>query len=685
MPKTNEIAFNFELSRQLRQRHPRWHEINQGQDVVAAEQTRVFEEKNREQPDIVIRSPGGLPVVVETEFFPARTVELDAQKRLKEIINGKKVEGVLAVRIPNELSKSQTDLSDTIRLAKFEYCLFSANGNSINRWPPSGWMKVDIDQLAEAIEYASLSETRLEDAAKTLERGIRNGASQLRDNLRQKPDVLNSIATKLHQEDGEQTTRMAVAIIANAMVFQSSIAGINDIQSPEDLLEENGTVTKTAVIQSWTHILSINYWPIFHIARKLLRTIPTAEAKPFLSTMIDLAEQLAGLGASSMHDLSGQMFQRLIADRKFLATFYTLPSSATLLAELAVRRLNVKWDDQKAVAGIRIADLACGTGSLLGAAQKAVSLRIRRNGGDDREIHNRMMENVLIAADIMPAATHLTASALSSAHPGTPFNDTQISTMSYGQEDHGDIYIGSLELILENQAQSIFGTGGTTRTTGQGEEQRPSANVPHASCDLVIMNPPYTRPTGQNAQSVGVPVPSFAGFATTEKVQRAMSKRLTDIQKKLKQRSQRNSKQGYLISPPAGNGLAGLASNFIDLAHAKIRPGGVIALVLPASITQGSAWKAARSLLAKEYQDILIVGTTNRQAFSADTDPAEILLVATKINKHVSPVSSRPPPPPPQLGDGHQSSAETIIPTRGIYDCQSHLRCYHHRTVDARE
>ena len=44
----------------------------------------------------------------------------------------------------------------------------------------------------------------------------------------------------------------------------------------------------------------------------------------------------------------------------------------------------------------------------------------------------------------------------------------------------------------------------------------------------------------------------------------------------------------------AGHGNAGLASNFIDIAHAKVRPGGVLALVLPASFLQGAAWDAAR-------------------------------------------------------------------------------------------
>ena len=69
----------------------------------------------------------------------------------------------------------------------------------------------------------------------------------------------------------------------------------------------------------------------------------------------------------------------------------------------------------EAVGALRIGDFACGTGALLNAAYEAVLSRYRRRGGNDRDIHPRMMEHALVGADIMPAATHLTASVLSEA------------------------------------------------------------------------------------------------------------------------------------------------------------------------------------------------------------------------------------------------------------------------------
>ena len=83
-----------------------------------------------------------------------------------------------------------------------------------------------------------------------------------------------------------------------------------------------------------------------------------------------------------------------------------------------------------------------------------------------------------------------------------------------------------------------------------------------------------------------------------------------------------------------GHGNAGLASNFMDLGHRKLKDGGVLAFVLPFSLTQGHGWKKARKALARHYSDIHILsiaatGTTDR-AFSADTDMAECLVVASK-------------------------------------------------------
>ena len=484
------------------------------------------------------------------------------------------------------------------------------------------------NDLAGCIENVSLSERLLAEGTNILEQSIGEAAGKLRETAG--IHTLEKMAQSLYQEDGEQTSRMAMAIVANALVFHTAIVEAHGI-STVDELRSPGTndVNKSRLLACWQHILDhINYYPIFHIASDLLRPIPAGTANAVLNRLAQAASDLAGLGATTLHDLSGRMFQRLIADRKFLATFYTLPTSAALLAELAASRLDAEtdWSDPNALVSLQIADLACGTGTLLSAAYRALAVRYRQTGGDDRTLHTQMMEHVLVAADIMPAATHLTASMLSSTHPGTIFGRTRVHTLPYGQqskEKRQAMALGALDLIEYDDAPSLFGTG-VRRAQGTGTDVETDWSqdmiLPRGAADLVIMNPPFTRPT--NHEKTAVPVPSFAGLSTTEDEQHAMAKRLAEIRRRL--------------PSPVGHGNAGLASNFIDLAHVKLKPGGVLAIVLPASCVSGSSWGDARRLLEREYKDLIVLtiaahGQTDR-AFSADTGMAEALVLGTRCN-----------------------------------------------------
>lgn len=625
-PRTSEPAFNVALGNVLGTKHPHWH------DCMGIEQTGVLQEGAGLKPDILIRHPGGLPVVVETEYSPAHRVEDDARARLGKTLEsgGRRIEQAIALRIPDSLSAgNQGNLEQSIRGALLEFCVFSGDHKNPARWPQQGWIEGGIDDLAACIELAALSEDRIAEGLGILERKISQAANLLRDYCADRPGTLERIASQLHQQDGIQTTRMAMAIIANALIFQTAIAGTGNedgsfiIETLDKLRGEIGRLPKKSnVLRHWHSILvEINYWPIFRIASDLLVPVPDKVAHSILERMWELSSGLVEIGATSQHDLSGRMFQRLISDRKFLATFYTLPSSAALLAELAVARLDTDWSDKEAVKALRIADFACGTGALLNAAYQAVLSRYRRHSGDDRELHAAMMEAVLVGSDIMPAATHLTASVLSSVHPTVPFANTSIVTLPYGKQpdDTGrPTALGALDLIAEETTMPLFGTGRKKlRGSASGDDQ--CIDIPHGAFDLVIMNPPFTRPT--NHEVVNVPIPSFAGFATKEEEQRAMSRKL-----------QRIRKPGM-----AGHGNAGLASNFMDIAHAKLKPdGGVLALVLPASFLQGDSWASARRMLDEHYRDVAIIsiaatGATNC-AFSADTGMAEVLIVANRKN-----------------------------------------------------
>ena len=621
MPNTNEVAFNGQLAEVLRGKHPLW-----GNNLIA-EQTGVIRGNPRLQPDILVLPPNAQPVSVETEYVPASTVEDDARARLGLIpLNSSDpIEQAIALRIPASLRHNQSNLIERISQADFEYCVLSSDSSSHLRWPEKGWLTGGVDDIVRCIEYAMVSQRLVDQSILILEFGVRAATQVIKDAVELGfVDIESEMGRVLNQHSGEQTNRMAMTIIANALTFQSTIAGTHEIPSVAQLRVKSSGSIQNSILDTWQRILDeINYWPIFKVASDLLAPIRAATANSILDTLISASDQLANIGVTSRHDLSGRMFQKLIADRKFLATFYTLPSSATLLAEIAVGRLNADWNKLDDYPNLTIADLSCGTGTLLSAAYHTLLTRYRHAGGDDRNVHKRMIENSVIAADIMPAAAHLCASQLSSVHPTVTFENTRVYTLPYGigsgDERFSDIAIGSLDLIATGQSSSLFPTGQQQARGAQSDIEVRDVALPHKSVDLVIMNPPFTRPT--NHEIANVPVPSFAGFETTDNEQHMMSERLKRI------------RQG--IDNPAGNGNAGLASNFIDLAHAKVKPGGTIALILPITSLQSTSWQAARNMLANQYENIAVVTIANagslERAFSADTSIAETLIVATKM------------------------------------------------------
>ena len=628
MPVNSEPSFNEALARVLRSKNPRWR------DTLAAEQHQTL--KGGGRPDVILRNPRGSVVVVETEYVPARTVETEANDRIGRELSdsGVAIEQCVAVRVPDILKTvPQHDLDTRTAVAAYEFCLFSETDNAEDplRWPEEGWITGGINDLALLIETASISERIVAQSLDILEDGISETAVQLRDATEDRPNVSSRIAKTLLQEDGVQTSRMAMAIIANALTFQSMLAGAFHVKTIDDL-RRNGVIPKSAVLREWKRILQINYWPIFHIASEVLSPIPDGISARLLEKLSNVSSELEAHGVTQSHDIYGRMFQRMISDRKFLATFYTLPASATLLAELAVEMMDVEWSDPDEVAKLRTADFACGTGTLITALYQAMLGRHRRAGGDDEAIHKTMMETSIFAADIMPAATHLTTSMLSSTHPTTPFEQTRVHLLPYGQQEDEvgavSFALGALDLIRAQHGTGLFentgimvqsGTESTQDVIREAGKLTDTFLLQHHSMDVVIMNPPFTRPT--NHEATDVPVPSFAGLGNNEAEQAAMSRLLRDIRRE--------------IDDPAGHGNAGLASNFLDLADAKIRPGGLLALVMPLSLLQGNAWKASRDLLQTKYESAVVVSLASvvrdsAVSFSADTGMGEVLLIARR-------------------------------------------------------
>ena len=348
------------------------------------------------------------------------------------------------------------------------------------------------------------------------------------------------------------------------------------------------TIPRGEVLAAWGDILKIDYWAIFAIAKDILEQLPSGDAADILRRLKHTAQAVDATGVDNAHDLTGRIFQRLIADRKYLATFYTLPASAALLARLAVAKMEgVDWSDAGAIGSLRIGDFACGTGALLSAVYEQIAARHERAGGDAAALHKVMMEEALYGCDVMPSAVHITGSTLSGMEPSVLFNTSHLYTMPYGRMQDGSVMIGSLELLQSSNVLTLFYTSDPamrTGSTGQETAVQIRAEIQDEGYDLVIMNPPFTRNVTREGAYADTTHAAFAAFGASDEDQRQMGKRM-DVLKK----------------DTCYHGNAGIASAFAALAHKKIKPGGVLALVLPISATVGLAWQGFRKMLADHY------------------------------------------------------------------------------------
>ena len=476
---------------------------------VRSENTQAISGHPGLRPDILITAPGRAPVVVEAEWMPARTVEAEARSRLglEVASNGRPIEAAIALRYPEDVREAH-DLHAALSSARLSYCVFTEGAVDVHRFPESGWLDGSVEDLADMARLVSVPQRAVDRASTALQEGI-DGAARLLDELNQtRAGVTTAIARLLGMTNVPQTRRMACAIIANALVFHERIAGMHPEVKPLAVVCGDGVDNpQSEALAAWDDILRINYWAIFAIAKDILEQLPSGDAAAILRRLRDTAQAVDTTGVDNAHDLTGRIFQRLIADRKYLATFYTLPASAALLARLAVAKLcpepaegmeGVDWSDAGAIGRLRIGDFACGTGALLSAVYEQIAARHERAGGDAAALHRVMMEEVLYGCDVMPSAVHITGSTLSGVEPSVIFNESHLYTMPYGRMKDSSVMIGSLELLQSSNVLTLFNTSDPAMRTGSAGEETATqvrAEVPDEGYDLVIMNPPFTRDT----------------------------------------------------------------------------------------------------------------------------------------------------------------------------------------------
>ena len=618
------------------------------------------------RPDVLVEDASGWPVVIEAERADHASAERDAIARLGRKVTGRDfvIETAIALVYPDDLTYLDgARLRDALdRTQGLEYALYTRRAaEPPERLPEDGWVRGSVRDLAMLTHRAAAPAPRVEALAQAFERGVEAAADEFTRRHRYGGELGAAVARILGQYDDAagQTRRMAMTVLMNALIFHEALEAAEfpvadetsgTMRSVRLPALRQGVRSETfdheELCMEWERILEVNYWPIFWTAKEMLRRMPVSTGAGVLEALRSTAGLLISGGVARSHDLTGIVFQRLIADRKFLATFYTRPEAAALLAGLALPASaapgGADWGDAETLASLQVGDFACGTGTLLSTAYQRLSLLHELHGGDPAALHAPMMKHGLVGLDVLNINVHLTAAMLAGSHPDTPFDGECLLTMPYGERylrSNGNgkrngngrnggngngkpketVTVGSLDLLRGDVQAGLLGHAAAVTSGGRAPEEVRDlvSRVGHGKFDLVIMNPPFTRPTNHEATHANVPNPAYAAFETSPEDQRAMS----DAVKMLTEDS-------------PSNDYAGLASHFVELAERKARPDGAIALVLPLSAMSGGSWESVRSQWRERYTDIIVVtisgaGSFDR-SFSADTGMAECLVVARK-------------------------------------------------------
>ena len=561
------------------------------------------------RPDIIVRLPAG-SVILETELEPALTVEADALSRLGMEIDGQRVQNVFAVTVPGRLrSVSQLHLYQRMAGATLVWQEWRIDGTSGPK------LSGTAIEFGNAVQRTSPPSGDLDEAVDALDEGARRAGSRLYSS----PGTLGRVSKIFGTEPSDEAANMAALVIINAMVFQERLASNEVAFQPVSAAMRDGRFSRLALLQVWEHILSIDYYPIFSMARDVVQELSEVEATDVLGECATTAATLLGMGAVGRHDLAGRIFNRLISERKLLAVFYTSIPASTLLAGLALspdRWSHVDWSNAERISQLRVVDPACGTGTLLMAAYRQIVQNHSATASDDSDdpfLHQALVEKVITGADVVQAAIHLTAATLAAMSPSVRFEQMQLHTLRLGRDSSKKIWLGSLDWLEAPETQSFFSTTeeqiGAASGTG-GIVQRPMT-------DLVISNPPFTRRGSDGGKEEAL----SRVFSLPEgdlESQRAIAKRTS-----------------ALLKGTSANQMAGHASSFTVLADRMVRPGGRIALVLPVTALFGESWREVRRMLPSKYEIEFVVSSHDPAllSMSYDTAIAEALLIARRLRE----------------------------------------------------
>ncbi|MEM2803756.1 MAG: hypothetical protein QXJ05_06165, partial [Nitrososphaerota archaeon] len=558
--------------------------------------------------------------------------------------------------------------------------------------PAGGWFKgIRLGDLADIIKHAVgylVEEVEVKQEVDRIKKDISDfikaaiglsGSDRLRENIA-------SILYRLYgfeitnAKDAEVVFGQAGLAILLSSVLYERVRHFHALPPLRDYIISHGPID--GLRQAFEALLKIDYEPALALAIDVIKTLP-AGLSVQVKNLVNESIRISGMTSLLARDFAGRIYHEITGDiavRKGFATFYTEIPAAYMLSNLAIRTLFdvaeiEKLDKEKArtlldtLCELKIVDFACGSGTLLTASLYNAS-RLARNlcflynleclcEGKAR-VEKKLIENDIYGLDALRYATQITALNLALMAPESITREN-ITTVYLGVTPEG-AWLGSLELL--NNVKTFGGLlrwieGGLKgvvekiSTTGVESEKIELLD----NYDIVIMNPPFTRATGRVSKEFGEGRKGLFGFIADENSRKIVKKKYDEVRERIREdlvniledlvekepalhiyrtlfkdnKSDTDLDQ-YLSIGQAGEGLL-----FLYLAYRYVKPGGVIAFVLPKNLLSGVSWFLGRALLGSKFHVRYVIVSSDAEKgynFSENTSLSECLIVARRTDEH---------------------------------------------------
>ena len=580
--------------------------------------------EDRRSPDLLLTLPNSLPIVAECKFYEGAGNPIgDARKYLGLTLSGSSNGAVnrtgtlsisVAVYYPpgaNQWIEQEVATRFADGKEKLRWKFISGNSSDDNAiFPENGWLSGDISDFADSVTKTVSDAKTIDSAANMTAKHIMSAAASLDDELGNYPNEKQRISALMGSSDNIGTGLQVACLVWFDSLLILNELGRNTPQfgSTESCRDESCSIVPMSVKEEWGKVLAVNYDSVFRPAYDAFPRVlhPDSHRNTFtlLVDAVDKAERyLLGETAS----LAGEIFARVMdaGQRKNSAAFYTRPEVAEYLTYLTLpdqRELSDVWEDWK------IADFACGTGTLLRSGYRRLKQFAASQQVPLDDYHRGMIEQGLCGVDITPIAIHLTAASIVSLRPEVGYHPANIGLAKIGGS-RGGSSTGAVELLDESGTRLFT----DNYTIQKGTEDRQDAFVLTAedgSFDAVLMNPPYSRTGG------GQKLFDLSGVS--DEYRQAAQKRVWKLAK-----------------GTCGDGKAGIASVFAAIGDRKLKEGKRMGLVLPLTCAAAGSWQKFRDMMSDRYTDLTVTSFSRGvqggdYSLSADTYLGEVLVTARK-------------------------------------------------------